>query len=184
MLEQILQQVGYPAVILRTFIEGEMSILLAAWIALRGFLEIEWVIVCAFLGTFASDQLWYFLGRRHGRRLLARRPRWRALGDKAQALLALHPDLWVLCFRFFWGMRTVMPIVIGLSGYSWRRYLVLDSIGAIIWAAALAIAAYNLGYALKVVLGDFHRYQLYLLGILVLLGLLIWLYRRRRNSQE
>lgn len=184
MLEQILQQVGYPAVILGTFIEGEMSILLAAWIALRGFLEIEWVIVCAFLGTFASDQLWYFLGRRHGRRLLARRPRWRALGDKAQALLALHPDLWVLCFRFFWGMRTVMPIVIGLSGYSWRRYLVLDSIGAIIWAAALAIAAYNLGYALKVVLGDFHRYQLYLLGILVLLGLLIWLYRRRRNSQE
>ncbi|WP_462380187.1 DedA family protein [Pseudomonas sp. Marseille-QA0892] len=184
MLEQILQQVGYPAVILGTFIEGEMSILLAAWIALRGFLEIEWVIVCAFLGTFASDQLWYFLGRRHGRRLLARRPRWRVLGDKAQALLALHPDLWVLCFRFFWGMRTVMPIVIGLSGYSWRRYLILDSIGAIIWAAALAIGAYNLGYALKVVLGDFHRYQLYLLGILILLGLLIWLYRRRRNSQE
>ncbi|WP_188983343.1 DedA family protein [Pseudomonas matsuisoli] len=184
MLEQLLQQAGYPAVVLGTFLEGEMSILLASFLAFRGYLQIEWVVACVFVGTFASDQLWYFLGRRHGRRILARRPSWRALGDKAQALLALHPDLWVLCFRFFWGMRTVMPIVIGLSGYSWRRYLVLDGIGAIIWAVALGAIGYNLGYALTAVIEDFHLYQMYLLGALVLLGLLVWLYRRRRDSGE
>ena len=33
-------------------------------------------MIVAFLGSYAGDQLWYFLGRKHGRKLLARKPRW------------------------------------------------------------------------------------------------------------
>lgn len=145
MLENLLQQFGYPAVLLGTFLEGEMSRLLAAYLALRGYLSIEGVVLCAFGGTYASDQPWYFLGRRHGRRILARRPHLQGLGDKASLLLRRHPDLWVLGFRFIYGMRTVMPLAIGLSGYSWRRYLLLDAIGVAIWSTGLGLAAYHLG---------------------------------------
>ena len=35
MLEDLLQQFGYPALVLGTFLEGEMSLLLAAYLALR-----------------------------------------------------------------------------------------------------------------------------------------------------
>jgi membrane protein YqaA with SNARE-associated domain len=122
MLQDLIGQFGYPALVLGTFLEGEVSLLLAAYMAVRNVLEIEWVALCAFLGTFASDQLWYYLGRRHGRALLARKPRWQPLGDRASALIQHYPDLWVLCFRFLYGLRTVMPLTIGLSGYSWRRY--------------------------------------------------------------
>jgi len=67
MLENLLQHFGYPALALGTFLEGEMSLLLAAYLALRGILQIELVMLFAFLGTYASDQLWFHLGRRHGR---------------------------------------------------------------------------------------------------------------------
>ncbi|MDP2245192.1 DedA family protein [Pseudomonas sp.] len=182
MLENILQQFGYPAVLLGTFVEGEMSLLLAAYLALRGYLSIELVILFAFFGTYASDQLWYFLGRSHGRRILERRPHWQGLGDKALLLLRRHPDLWVLGFRFIYGMRTVMPLAIGLSGYSWRRYLLLDAIGVAIWASGLGLAAYHLGAALDTLLSDFRRYQLYVLGALLVIGLGFWLRRRLRRS--
>lgn len=181
MLEQIIQNLGYPAVILGTFLEGEVSILVACYLAMRGYLHIQGVVVCAFLGTFASDQLWYLLGKHHGHRVLAWGKHWRTLEKKAQALLALHPDLWVLCFRFFWGMRTVMPVVIGLSKYSWLRYLLLDGLGAAAWAIALALIAYQLGYALDVLLKDLQLYQFALLGGLVILILLYWLYRHRKK---
>lgn len=182
MLEQLLQQFGYPAVLLGTFLEGEMSLLLAAYLALRGYLSIELVVLFACCGTYASDQLWYFLGRRHGRRILARRPHWQGLGDKALLLLRRHPDLWVLGFRFIYGMRTVMPLAIGLSGYSWRRYLLLDAIGVAIWASGLGLAAYHLGAALETILGDFRRYQLYVFGALLLIALGFWLRQRLRRS--
>ena len=158
-----------------------MSLLLAAYLAVRDFLRIEWVALCAFLGTFASDQLWYHLGRRHGRALLARRPRWQSLGERASTLLQRHPDLWVLGFRFLYGLRTVMPVAIGLSGYSWRRYLLLDAIGASLWAGGLSLLAYSLGNAMGGLLEELRRYQLYLLGALLVLLALTWLYRRRQR---
>jgi len=175
MLEHLLQQSGYPAVLLGTFLEGEMALLLAAYLALRGYLSIELVALFAFCGTYASDQLWYFFGRRHGRRILARRPHWQGLGDKALLLLRRHPDLWVV------GLRTVMPLAIGLSGYSWRRYLPLDAIGVAIWASGLGLAAYHLGAALETLLGDFRRYQRYVFGAL-LLAPGFWLRQRLRRS--
>lgn len=181
MLHELIRQFGYPALILGTFLEGEVSLLLAAYLAVRDYLEIEWVALCAFLGTFASDQLWYHLGRRHGRALLARKPRWQPLGERANALLRRHPDLWVLGFRFLYGLRTVMPLAIGLSGYSWRRYLLLDAIGAALWAGGLSLLAYRVGGAMEGLLDELRRYQLYLLSGLVVLLALTWLYRRRQR---
>jgi membrane protein DedA with SNARE-associated domain len=79
-------------------------------------------------------------------------------------------------------MRTVMPLAIGLSGYSWRRYLLLDAIGVAIWASGLGLAAYHLGAALETILGDFRRYQLYVFGALLLIALGFWLRQRLRRS--
>src|SRR5690606_34539261 len=184
MLQDLIRQFGYPALILGTFLEGEVSLLLAAYLAVRDFLKIEWVVLCAFFGTFASDQLWFHLGRRQGRALLERRPRLRPLGERADALLRLHPDLWELGVRFLYGLRTVMPVAIGLSGYSWRRYLLLDSIGAALWASSLGLLAYQLGHAVGGLLDELRRYQLYLLGTVLVLLLLAWLYRRHQRRSD
>jgi LPXTG-motif cell wall-anchored protein len=182
MLDALLQQFGYPALMLGTFAEGEVSLLLAAYLALRGLLRIEWVIFFAFCGTYASDQFWYHLGRRQGRRILQRRPQWQGLSDKALVYLRRHPDLWVLGFRFFYGMRTVMPLAIGLSGYPRRRYMLLDALGTAIWAVLLGSLAYSLGQALESMLAGLHQLQLYLFaGLALLLGGL-WLYRRGRRQ--
>ncbi|GIZ10888.1 DedA family protein [Pseudomonas sp. NCCP-436] len=183
MLQDLIAQFGYPALVLGTFLEGEVSLLLAAYLAVRDLLRIEGVIACAFLGTFASDQLWYYLGRHHGRALLQRKPAWQPLGARANAMLARHPDLWVLGFRFMYGLRTVMPLAIGLSGYSWRRYLLLDAIGAGLWATGLSLLAYNLGQAMEGLLQELRRYQLLLLLLVVLLIGLGWLYRWRQRRR-
>lgn len=183
MLHDLIRQFGYPALILGTFLEGEVSLLLAAYMAVRDVLKIEWVALCAFLGTFASDQLWYYLGRRHGRALLARKPRWQPLGERASALIQRYPDLWVLCFRFLYGLRTVMPLTIGLSGYSWRRYLLLDAIGAGVWAGGISLLAYSLGNAMGGLLEDLRHYQILLLAAVVLLLALAWLYRWRKGRR-
>ncbi|MFX5777012.1 DedA family protein, partial [Acinetobacter baumannii] len=81
--------------------------------------------------------------------------------------------LWVLSFRFVYGLRTVMPVAIGLSGYPPARYLLLNGIGAIVWAAALGSAAYYFGSVLEGMLGNIKKYELMVLGGLIVLGLLL-----------
>lgn len=183
MLQQFLHDFGYFALFLGTFFEGETILVLAGFLAFRGYMDINLVVVVAFFGSYAGDQLWYYMGRKHGRKLLARKPRWQLMGDKALEHIRKHPDIWVLSFRFVYGLRTVMPVAIGLSGYPPLRYLILNGIGAAIWAAALGAAAYHFGAVLEGMLGSVKKYELWVLGALLVLGLVLWLRRRFRNAR-
>jgi membrane protein DedA with SNARE-associated domain len=115
--------------------------------------------------------------------LLARKPRWQLMGDRALEHIRKHPDIWVLSFRFVYGLRTVMPVAIGLSGYPPGRYLLLNGIGAAVWAIALAAAAYHFGAVLEGMLGSIKKYELWVLGALLVLGLVLWLRRRFKNAR-
>ncbi len=183
MLQNFLNDYGYLALFIGTFFEGETILVLAGFLASRSYMDLNTVMVVAFCGSYAGDQLWYFMGRRHGRKLLARKPRWQAMGDKALRLVRKHPDLWVLSFRFVYGLRTVMPVAIGLSGYPPARYLLLNGIGAAVWAIALASAAYHFGAVMEGLLGNIKKYELWVLGGLLLLGLGLWLRRRLKNAR-
>ncbi len=183
MLQQFLHDFGYFALFLGTFFEGETILVLAGFLAFRGYMDINLVVVVAFFGSYAGDQLWYYMGRKHGRKLLARKPRWQLMGDKALEHIRKHPDIWVLSFRFVYGLRTVMPVAIGLSGYPPLRYLILNGIGAAIWALALGAAAYHFGAVLEGMLGSVKKYELWVLGALLVLGFGLWLRRRFKNAR-
>jgi membrane protein DedA with SNARE-associated domain len=183
MLQEFLHNFGYLALFLGTFFEGETILVLAGFLAFRGYMDLNYVIVVAFFGSYAGDQLWYFLGRKHGRKLLARKPRWQLLGDRALVHIRKHPDIWVLSFRFVYGLRTVMPVAIGLSGYPPRRYLLLNGIGAAVWATALGLAAFHFGSILESLLGSVKKYELWVLGALLVLGLGLWIWRRVKSTR-
>ncbi|KGF64157.1 membrane protein [Pseudomonas lutea] len=183
MLQHFLQEFGYFALFLGTFFEGETILVLAGFLAFRGYMDINIVVVVAFFGSYAGDQLWYFMGRKHGRKLLARKPRWQLMGDRALEHIRRHPDIWVLSFRFVYGLRTVMPVAIGLSGYPSGRYLLLNGIGAAVWAAALGAAAYKFGSVLEGLLGNVKKYELWVLGALLVIGVLLWIRRRIKNAR-
>ena len=181
MLQAFLQDYGYLALFVGTFFEGETILVLAGFLAARGYLDINLVMLTAAGGGYCGDQLWYALGRRKGRQILARKPRWQAMGDKALNHLRRYPDLWVLIFRFVYGLRTVMPVAIGISGYPPLRFLLFNALSALIWAVVLGAAAYHLGAALELVLDNIKHYEIRVIAVLIIGGSLLWLWRRYRN---
>jgi len=183
MLQAFLQDYGYLALFIGTFFEGETILVLAGFLASRGYLDIYLVMLTAAGGGYTGDQLWYFLGRRKGRQILARKPNWEALGEKALEHLRRYPDIWVLGFRFVYGLRTVMPVAIGISGYPPLRFLLLNAISAVIWAVALGAAAFHLGAALELVLDNIKRYEIWVIAALIIGGSLLWLWRRHVNRR-
>ena len=186
-LEQLIQDYGYLAILVGTFIEGETIVVLGGLAAHLGFLELHWVIVSAFAGSFAGDQLYFYIGRRYGPRILAKRLSWQANAEKVYRLLRKHQDFLILTFRFYYGLRNVTPFVIGASQVSRVRYFALNFIGAVIWAITLSWMGYLFGEAFRLFLDDFHQKGLMVLGVLVVIGLLIWvttLLRARRRARQ
>ncbi len=187
MLESLLTSYGYPILLVGTFLEGETVMVLGGVVAHLGYLSLDWVIACGFCGTLFGDQLYFFLGRRHGKGLLARHPAWLAGMDRVLDKLERHQMLLILGFRFLYGLRTVTPIAIGMSDVSWLRFSLLNLLGAGIWAICFGLAGYYFGQAVEVLVGDIKHYELALMASIIGVGTLLWLvhwYRRRRSTHS
>lgn len=187
-LEQLIAEYGYVAILLVTFIEGETIVILAGVAAHLGYLELPWVIATAVAGSFSGDQLWYYLGRHWGPKIIARRLSWQESAQKVYKHLHRHQYWLILTFRFYYGLRNVTPFVVGSAHIPRLRFFVLNLIGAVVWAIVFASVGYGLGeVASQLFIEDFRRYGLYLLGGLLLAGFLVWLatlVRHRRKARQ
>lgn len=184
-LSELIANYGYWAILIGTFLEGETILILGGLAAHMGYLELPWVMAAALTGSFTGDQLYFYIGRRYGPKIIARRLSWQESAKKVYRHLHRHQNLLILSFRFFYGLRNVTPFAVGAAQISRARFLVLNLIGAVIWAVAFATLGYLSGEVFRFMLDDFKRYQLYVLLGLLMAGILFWLImlvRRRRRA--
>jgi len=185
-LEALIEQYGYLVVLAGTFFEGETVLVLGGFAAHHGHLSLPGVILAAFVGSFVGDQTWFYLSRRFGAGWIARRPALAARVARAAARMGRHTDVFVLTFRFFYGVRSVAPVAIALSGYPYMRFMALNAVAAAIWAVAVGSAGYLFSDAIERVLGDVKSIQINILIGLALAAFVFfvarWLWRRHRMS--
>jgi membrane protein DedA with SNARE-associated domain len=186
-MRSLLENYGYWALLIGTFLEGETIMVMAGYFAHQEYLNIYLVMVIGFIGTLCGDQLWYFIGRWYGPKLVQRFPSWKRPTERAFGLLNKYDKYFILSFRFFYGIRNVSPVVIGMARVPIWRYFYLNVIAAIVWAIALGLAGYGFGAVLRQYLRGFGRYELYIFIGLVAVALAIWLVhigRRLRRARR
>ncbi|MFT3925560.1 MAG: DedA family protein [Myxococcales bacterium] len=183
MLENLIQQWGYLGVALGTLFEGEATVLAAGALAHKGLLRLPWVWLAAFVGTTLADQAWFWIGRRFGEDFLAKRPQLRARSERVGKWLDRFGALFVMNLRFLYGLRTASVIWLGSTGFSYRRFALLDTLGAALWSLVMGGVGWGLGATLKAVLGRAgHAHELLVLAALV--GLVTFVLFRLRKTQR
>ncbi len=176
--ETIISQFGYPALIIGLLLEGEIVLVLGAFMAHRGYLNLPLVILIGFIVTFASDQFFFWMGLTKGNEFLEKRPNWKPSVEKAKSLLHRNTTLLFLGFRFMYGLRTVMPFVFGMSKFDRRRFASLNFIGSLLWVIIFGMAGYLFGQIMEVILVDMDKYELWIALGIAIIGGIVWLYRR------
>ena len=89
-LSALLHAYGYLLIFVGTLVEGETLLTLGGYFAHQGYLDLGLVIVTAFAGAVCGDQLFFWLGRHHARRLLARFPKMREKVNVALVKIESH----------------------------------------------------------------------------------------------
>jgi membrane protein DedA with SNARE-associated domain len=181
-LEHFIAEFGYWAVLAGTFFEGETVPVLAGFAAHQGLLRLDLVMLCAFIGSFTGDQLWFWVGRRYGKVWMAKHPKSAAAAERVGRLLDRWGDAFVLSFRFIYGLRAVSPVAIGLSSISAIRFAALNLISAAVWAVVVGGVGFLFGQAIEGVMGRLKVWEHRILaaaGIVLVLFLIHRLVRRR-----
>ena len=125
------------------FFEGETFVLFAAAAGHNnGFINPWLLLISVWLGSFAGDQLWFYLGRRYGAAALHKLPSAEKRLAAAFRILDRYGTAFVLTFRFVYGIRNVSSAACGIAGMSRTRFAVLNFLAAGIWAATFVAAGW------------------------------------------
>ena len=187
-LESFLASYGLAAVLLGTFVEGETVLVLAGLAAHRGYLDLTAVIAVGLLGTLLGDQLYFYLGRRHGLTFLARHPTWKPRLTRAQRFIDRHHIVFILGYRVLYGLRTISPFAVGLSDVRLSRFLLLDTMSGLAWSIAVTFLGYSVGEGADALFGRAKVFEIWLFAGLTLAGSTLWLVhyiqRKKRRDSE
>lgn len=119
-------------------IPGELVLLLTGSLVADGKFAFAAAVAAAAAGALASDSTWYFIGRLGSRRLIALYCRV-SFGSTAclastERNLARFGPRSLMYARFVPGFRTFAAPMAGMSGVPYRRFVLYDGIGALLWA--------------------------------------------------
>lgn len=123
------------------------TLVVAGALAAGGRLPLAGVVAVALLACLLGDLAWYLAGRRHGARVMRTLCRISLSPDSCVKQSELRFQRWrgrvLLVAKFVPGLSTLAPPLVGAMGMPLRRFLLLDGLGALLWAGV----ALMLGYA-------------------------------------
>jgi membrane protein DedA with SNARE-associated domain len=172
-IEAMVMLYGYPVVVAGALLEGETIILTAGFLAHRGYMSLPLVMLLAFAGGLAGDQFFFHVARRTGVPFLARSPVWTSRIGRVRLLFDRFGTLFVVGFRFLYGLRIATPVILGMTGYSARRFVLLNAIGALLWATSVPATGYLLGHVLGLLV-DIKKYEKWVAVGIIVIGIAAW----------
>jgi membrane-associated protein len=191
-LDEFIKTVGYLGVFGIVFAEsglligilfpGDSLLFTAGFLASEGYLSLPVLVVVAVVAAIAGDTVGYLFGMRVGRKLYER-PDSRFFKQQhlrtAEAFYERHGGKAIILARFMPIVRTLAPVLAGVSAMHYRRFVMFNVVGGVLWGAGLAIGGYMLGSTIP----NVDRYLLPIIFVIIVVSAapsLIHLYANHR----
>ena len=180
----------YGFLLLSAFLEnvlppvpGDTVVIFSAYLAGRGVLRWIPVYVATCVGGTAGFAVVFWVGRVHGRAVLAS-SRLRLFPPdrlaRAQTWLSRYGAWLILANRFLSGVRSVIALGAGVGGMGWKRALVMALASMLLWNGLLLYAGVVLGQNWEAVTSVLQQYnRIALVAVLVASGALLLRWQRR-----
>ncbi len=174
----------YAGVLLGIVLEGEMVMLSSVIAAHRGYLNLWIVLIIGFSGTLSGDWFYFFLGRNKGKDWLENKQKFSRKIGIVTRRLQRYPVMVILTYRFLYGFRMVVPVIIGTSEIRTRTFLIFSFLSTSLWCMIYGLLGYLSGEIIKTHLAHIEDIELVIIGSLLLIGVLIFLLKRTRKQRN
>lgn len=135
-------------VVVTPFLPGDSLLFVAGAIAAAGELNVHGLVILLIAAAIAGDSLNYSIGRYLGPRVFRfddSRFFKRAYVDRTHAFFDRHGGKALIIARFVPIIRTYAPFIAGIGVMPYRRFLLFNVVGAVLWVVLLTYAGFFFG---------------------------------------
>ncbi|QOP45450.1 DedA family protein [Sulfurimonas paralvinellae] len=136
---------SYTILFIWSIFEGEIGLTIAGMLSNKGSLTFQYVLGIAVIGALIGDITLFAIGyfsKHNAEKILQQYEK------KVQSIERWfqHYGSWIIIFeRFIYGTHIPALLVLGSSGYSFIKFLLLDILGVVLWAMTFTTLGFYFG---------------------------------------
>lgn len=139
---------GYVILFFYSLGGGMLAIIAAGILSAQGSLDLWVCIFVAFAANAIGDSMLFYIGRYNKSAI---KPYLKGQERKLSycSLLVRKNGNWLVFLqKFIYGIKTLVPIAMGLARYSFVKFNILNVVASFVWAIVLGFGSYYLGDSL------------------------------------
>ncbi|MFG2909691.1 DedA family protein [Kitasatospora sp. NPDC048286] len=167
-------------------VPGETAAVLGGFLAHQGRVSLGWLVLFVVCAAILGDTAGYEIGRHIGPRLLDTRSMRRHADrvERARDLIRRRGPAAVFFGRFVAFFRAMVPTLAGMSRMPYRRFLLFNALGGLLWGVGFTLLGYFSGAAYTRVESTVGQVLALAIAGGVVIALLVWYLRRRRAANR
>lgn len=162
------------------FLPGDSLLVTAGLLATQGYFNIIYLIPLLALAAITGDSTGYWFGKKFGPRIFKKDKSF--FFDKkhiqtASGFYEKHGVKTIIIARFVPYVRTFAPIVAGIGGMEYSKFLTFNIAGGITWTTLMLLIGYFLGSAIP----NVDKYLIPIIAIIIVISFIPTAFENRKH---
>lgn len=165
---------------------GETAVVVGGVLASQSRVDLAALLVLVPVAAVVGDSVGFEVGRFFGSRLLRIKAldKYRKRIDEARDLIRRRGPVAVFLGRFIAFFRAVMPALAGTSGMAYRKFLVFNLAGGLVWGIGFTLLGYAAGSSYQRIEHLVGTGAAIAVGAIVVAALVVWVIRRKAKERR
>lgn len=144
-----LETYGYIVLFLYSFGGGFIALMGAGVLSYTGHMDLEIAILVAFIANFLGDTMLFYMGRYNKKDVMGYLHKHKRKLALSHILMKKHGSWVIFLQKYVYGIKTLIPLAIGLTKYDFKKFTVLNLFASAIWALVIGVLSYMAGEMIK-----------------------------------
>lgn len=167
---------GYIGLFLYSLGGGFVALVGAGVLSYMGKMDLATSMAVAFVANAIGDILLVYLARYQKSMMMEGLKKHRRKLALSHILMKKYGSWIVLMQKFVYGIKTLVPIAIGLTKYDFKKFIVLNIASSVVWVLAFGFGSFYFGKVLSEFAQTISNKPWIAPIILIVLGGATWIY--------
>jgi len=182
-MEEFIQNWGYIALFLYSFGGGFLALAIAGAFSYAGNLDIYICIAVAGISNFIGSQVLFYMGKYYKQYAQDMLKNYKQKIALVKVLLKKYGIFIIFIQKYIYGIKTLIPLVMGISQFSIYKFTILNIFASFLWACIIGYVSFIAGEFMMNLADKFQYIGLIIVFVIIFL-LILWLNKRKRHKSS